>query len=188
MNEADLSPLIHACHPVALLIGSMVVSAVQNKTAYDQAKTDAKSQEDFQRAKGQQMIDMDAANMSEKVNRRAEDLAQGARDREEIQKKAQIVTAQGRAQITDAGLAGGTMDALTDEFNAREAALMEGSYLDDSLALNRYRRELEGSREHVKGRLLANYRPINQPSGASYAMNFAADSMAAGASYYASKK
>jgi hypothetical protein len=187
MNELVEPALQLACSPTAILISSIVISAVQHKVGYDQSKADAASALQYQKDSGMQMLAADAANMSEKIARNNEDKNQGVRDRQAIERKAMVVSSQARTNALSNGVDGTTFDALMGEFHQRESELQHASYLQDDLSLNRYRREMAQSREFVASRLLSNYKPIHQPSAAAAMIGVAGDTAAAGGRYYAAK-
>ena len=150
---------------------------------YKAAKENAKAIEGHQRAVGESMTAQHASNMSDSLARQNEAAIKAARDREQIQRKAFSVAATARTSALESGIGGNSYAALMQEYDQREAELMQASYLNEDLLENRYRREREQASLGTQARLVSNYRPINQPSGVAAALDFAGDSMSAYSDY-----
>ncbi len=169
-----------------LLVGASVATAGASAyLGHKAAKDNAKAIEGHQRAVGSSMTDQHASNMTDSLARQQEAATKAARDREQIQRKAFSVAATARTSALESGLGGNSFAALMQEYDQREAELMQASYLNEDLLENRYRREREQASIGTQARLVSNYRPINQPSGVAAALDFAGDSLSAITAYKA---
>ena len=166
-----------ACGP--LLIAQVAVAGASAAAGYAAQRANAKAIEGHQRAVGASMGEQHASNMTDSLARQNEAATKAARDREQIQRKAFSVASTARTSALGSGIGGNTYAALMQEYDQREAELMQASYLNEDLLENRYRREREQAALGTQARLLSNYRPINQPSGVAAALDFAGDSMSA---------
>ena len=167
-----------------LFIAQTAIAGASAFTKYKAAKENAKAVETHQRAVGESMLQQHASNMSDSLMRQSETQDKAARDRIQVTRQAMNVAATARASALESGVGGSSYSMMLQEFDQREAELAHAATLNNNSMVNQFRRERDQASQATQARLVSNYRPINQPSAAAAALDFAGD---VGAAYVGGK-
>ena len=177
MNEHDLIQPMLACGP--LLIAQLVIGAASAATAYSSQKNQAKATEQHQRTVGKLQLEQSVLNQSDLIQRNAETEEATVRESLEIQRKSSLARASATTSALEGGAGGAVLEALQGEYMQREAELMFASTQQRDMASNRLDRDLERMRKQSQGQFASTFRPINQPSAAAHALDFASSATSA---------
>lgn len=168
MSELDLVQPMLACSP--LLAVQMLISAATAAAGYSSQRNQAKATAEHQKVVGNLQMKQGVLNQSDAIARNAAQEEANHMEQQDIMRKSSMVQAAGTVSALESGAEGGVLAALQGEYMQREAQLMYASQQESELASNQLDRDLDRMRMQGKAQMATTFRPINQPSGAAFAL------------------
>ena len=164
--------ILYACDPVSAMLA---ISALTATATHAQQAKSAQAQKEQQKANMDATMAQGVLAQSDIQQRKTESVEVAATERTNIRNKSLGEAAKIRVAGGESGIDGASYDALLDEFDAQETRLMQASYLNEKLSMNRYAREGERLSSATGAKMLGMAVPIHEPQAGMTALKFAGD-------------